>query len=151
MITVRLYIRRGAEGIFGAAALFFIAGSLQAQKPAVVPKTFGDDYAGSEMCQICHEDNFNTVTHSNPHRVLETDARYGFQGHVCESCHGPGAKHAATGDISFIRFPSKLSAAETDKMCLNCHLNQQTHAGRIQSTHAKNAVTCTACHKMHVN
>jgi hypothetical protein len=45
----------------------------------------------------------------------------------------------------------KLTAAATDKICLNCHLNQPTHAGRIQSTHAKNAVSCPSCHKMHVN
>jgi DmsE family decaheme c-type cytochrome len=143
--------RRRNLRVSGVAALLFLAGNLPAQKPTVAPKTFGDDYAGSEMCQICHEDNFNNVTHNNAHRVLDTDPRYGFQGHVCEACHGPGAKHASSGDISFIRFPSKLSAAETDKMCLNCHLNQPTHAGRIQSTHAKNAVSCPSCHKMHVN
>jgi hypothetical protein len=39
----------------GLAPILFIAGGLLAQKPPVVPKTFGDDYAGSEMCQICHE------------------------------------------------------------------------------------------------
>src|SRR5215831_13210017 len=140
--------------VFGVAALLsllVLANGLQAQRAAKAPTAFGDDYAGSTTCQICHEDKFSNVTKSNPHRVVETDTKLGFAGHVCESCHGPGAKHAKTGDIALIRFPSHLSIAETDKMCLNCHSNQQSHVGTIQNTHSKYGVACTSCHKMHVD
>ena len=47
--------------------------------------------------------------------------------------------------------PSTIAPAETDRICLTCHLNQPTHAGRILSSHAKNQVACTACHKIHAN
>ena len=32
-----------------------------------------------------------------------------------------------------IRNPAKLAAAEADKVCLSCHLNQPTHVGRIRA------------------
>ena len=134
----------------GALLLLLSLGG-QAQRPAAPPKTFGDDYAGSTTCQICHEDKFNNVTKSNPHRIVETDAKFGYPDHVCESCHGPGAKHAASGDPTLIRFPSHLSVAEIDETCLACHANQQTHLGAIQNTHSKYGVSCISCHRMHVD
>ncbi|MEP6715808.1 MAG: DmsE family decaheme c-type cytochrome [Terriglobia bacterium] len=144
-------VRRRNFALCGVAAFLFISGGLQAQRPTTVPKAFGDEYAGSATCQICHEDNFNNVTKTNPHRVVETDKKLGFADHVCESCHGPGAKHASTGDVAFIRSPLKLSPGEADKICLNCHANQQTHLGLIQNSHSKFAIACVSCHKMHVN
>jgi DmsE family decaheme c-type cytochrome len=47
--------------------------------------------------------------------------------------------------------PAKLRAAETDALCLKCHLNQPTHVGRINSSHAKSQVSCVACHSIHKN
>ena len=41
-----------------------------------------------------------------------------------------------------IRNPAKLKPAEADRICLTCHLNQPTHVGRINSSHAKNQVSC---------
>ena len=68
---------------------------------------------------------------------------------ACESCHGPGAqtRRVRLGR----RYPesSQTDAAETDRTCLTCHLNQRTPGGRIASGHAKNEVGCTACHSVH--
>ena len=50
-----------------------------------------------------------------------------------------------------IRNPAKLRPAEADRVCLTCHLNQPTHVGRINSSHAKNQVGCVACHSIHKN
>jgi DmsE family decaheme c-type cytochrome len=50
-----------------------------------------------------------------------------------------------------IRNPTKLAPAEVDKTCLKCHLNQATHAGRIQSSHARSQVACTSCHSVHAH
>lgn len=92
-----------------------------------------------EVCQTCHEDIYNAHLKS-PH-----------QGRSCESCHGPAAKHAESASAEDIRNPAKLAAAATDKICLTCHLNEPTHVGRLQSSHAKNQVSCTTCHKVHAN
>ena len=105
-------------------------------------------YAGSEACGICHEDISKAFAKS-PHHVADTDKKWGSAGHVCESCHGPGQKHADSADPTAIRNPAKLTAAATDRVCLTCHLNQPTHVGRLQSSHAKDAVGCTTCHNIH--
>ena len=46
---------------------------------------------------------------------------------------------------------SKDQMQSGDKFCLTCHLNQPTHAGRINSSHARNSVSCVACHSIHKN
>jgi DmsE family decaheme c-type cytochrome len=106
--------------------------------------------AGSEACQACHEDISNAFA-KNPHHVVEADARRGWKGQACESCHGPAQKHTESASAEDIRNPAKLTAIATDKICLSCHLNQPTHVGRLQSSHAKNQVACTTCHKIHAN
>jgi DmsE family decaheme c-type cytochrome len=107
-------------------------------------------YAGSEACQTCHEDIYKAFVKS-PHHLVETDKKRGWGGKACESCHGPALKHTESASAEDIRNPTKLTAAETDKICLNCHRNQPTHIGRLQSSHARNQVSCTACHSVHAH
>src|SRR5436309_1505431 len=107
-------------------------------------------YASSELCATCHEDIANAFAR-NPHRSVEADARRGWQGRACEACHGPAQKHTESLSAEDVRQPAKLAAAAADKLCLTCHLGQPTHAGRLQSSHAKSQVSCTACHKIHAN
>ena len=105
---------------------------------------------GSEACQACHEDIYNAFA-KNPHHEVETDSKRGWKGQACESCHGPAQKHTESASAEDIRNPGKLAALAADKICLSCHLNQPTHIGRLQSSHAKNQVACTTCHKIHAN
>jgi len=105
------------------------------------------EYVGSTACQMCHEDIFNAFQ-KNPHHLVETSKSKGWETKACESCHGPGSKHAESASAADIRNPAKLKPAQT---CLKCHLNQPTHAGRLQSSHAKNEVSCVACHSIHKN
>jgi DmsE family decaheme c-type cytochrome len=137
------------------AALFSSATLWGAQQQAGAPAPPPADnkpaeYVGSETCQACHEDIFNAFKKS-PHEVVETDKHRGFDTKACESCHGPGSKHAESVSATDIRNPAKLKPAEADKVCLTCHLNEPTHVGRITSSHAKNQVSCVACHSVHKN
>jgi DmsE family decaheme c-type cytochrome len=116
------------------------AGQQAAKKPATT--------LGSQSCQVCHEDVYKAFQ-NNPHAAVEKDAKRGWQGKACESCHGPGSVHAESTDKKDIRNPGKMAPAEADKTCLACHLNQPTHVGRIQGSHARNQVSCTACHSVH--
>ena len=100
-------------------------------------------FAGTETCEACHEDTVKAFQ-KNAHHALETDAHKGFAGHACESCHGPGEKHAESADATLIRNPAKLAPAAIDKLCLDCHLNQPTQVGRLESSHAKNQIACTS-------
>jgi DmsE family decaheme c-type cytochrome len=108
------------------------------------------EYVGSDVCQGCHED-ISDAFQKNPHHLAETDKKYHAAGHACEACHGPGSRHVDSMNAADIRNPAKLNPAETDRICLACHLNQPTHVGRIQSSHARNQVSCIACHSMHRN
>ena len=135
-----------SPGLYRAAAgIVLLASSLtiSAQEPGKSP-----DYVGSETCKACHEEIFNNLQ-KTPHSAIETDTRRGWAQKSCESCHGPGAKHAESADASLIRNPAKLTAAAADRVCLNCHLNQPTHVGRLESSHMKDQVACTTCHKVH--
>src|SRR5262245_9707636 len=119
--------------------------------PADTSKTTDNQpaaYVGPEVCQACHEDIFNAIRKS-PHQLIESDKKRKWDGKTCESCHGPGSRHAESGSPEEIRNPVKLTPAAADKTCLQCHLNQSAHSGRIESSHAKSQIACTSCHSIH--
>jgi DmsE family decaheme c-type cytochrome len=116
--------------------------------PAAAPAE--SPYAGSEACGTCHED-ISTAFTKSPHQLVDVDKKRGWQGRACEACHGPGQKHTESPSADNIRNPAKLTAARADQICLNCHLNQPTHVGRLENSHMKDQVACTACHKVHAS
>jgi DmsE family decaheme c-type cytochrome len=146
---------RQARWITVLAAIFLSAASGGAQEKTGVPAPSPGppkpaEYVGSDTCQACHEDIFNAFQ-KNPHHQVETDKKRGFEHNACESCHGPGSKHAESMSAPDIRDPAKLPPSAADKICLTCHLNQPTHVGRITNSHARNQVACVACHSIHAN
>jgi len=138
-----------------AAALLLSATSGGAQEKTSAPAPSQEppkpaEYVGSDTCQACHEDIFDAFQ-KNPHHEVDTDKKRGFEHNACESCHGPGSKHAESMNAADIRNPAKIAPAAADKLCLTCHLNQPTQVGRITNSHAKNQVACVACHSIHKN
>jgi len=133
-----------------ALVLFCCGVGAQTKAPAPPSSTpaSAPTYVGSETCQPCHEDIYNAFQ-KNPHKLVDTQKRRGWEAKACESCHGPGSEHAASAEKSAIVNPARLAPAEADRDCLKCHLNQPTHIGRIESSHMKNEVACTACHSIH--
>jgi len=132
-----------------AVILFVFFTGLAAQTPAPEAKpAAAGTYVGSEACQMCHEDVYKAFR-KNPHFAVETDKKRGWETRACESCHGLGGKHTESTSAADIQNPAKLAPAETDHACLNCHLNQPTHIGRIQGAHVRNQVSCVACHAVH--
>jgi DmsE family decaheme c-type cytochrome len=139
---------------FRAGYVAWTIGALSAAGQTA-PPTPPSPFAGSEACMVCHEDISNAFA-KNPHHIVEIDAKsgwkgHGFKGQACESCHGPAQKHTESPSADTIQNPGKLAAEAADKICLSCHLNQPTHVGRLQSSHMKDQVSCTVCHKIHAN
>jgi DmsE family decaheme c-type cytochrome len=148
-------MRLGLAGLVGAVMLLATSGGAQDKPgapapPAPAAENKPAEFVGSTTCQMCHEDIFNAFQ-KNPHQVVETDKKRGFDAKACESCHGPGSKHAESASAADILQPAKLKPSEADARCLACHKNQATHVGRLNSSHAKNQVSCTACHSIHKN
>jgi DmsE family decaheme c-type cytochrome len=137
----------------GGMLLFCAIGLAARQEPAAKPAeeakpAAATAYAGSEACQMCHEE-IAKAFEKNPHYALERVPARGWKGKVCESCHGPAAKHTESVAAADVRNPAKLAVAEADRVCLKCHLNQPSQANRIQSAHAKSQVSCVGCHSIH--
>ena len=132
--------------VFGLTLAAVVPACLVAQGAAA--QTLPAGFAGSETCKVCQEDIYNGFT-ASPHHVVDTDAHRGWQGRGCEACHGPAQAHTEGPSADNIRNPAKLTVAAADKICLTCHLNQPTHIGRLESSHAHNQISCTACHKVH--
>lgn len=148
--------------IIAYVAVAALLGCAAAQPPGAAPPTapptpttttppgppLKPGYAGTETCKTCHEEIYNRFAKS-PHYALDTNKSRGWAAQSCESCHGPGAKHAESADAKDIRQPAKLSPVEGDRVCLACHLNNTTHFGRIMTGHAKETVGCPECHSVH--
>ncbi|MBK9166845.1 MAG: DmsE family decaheme c-type cytochrome [Bryobacterales bacterium] len=123
-----------------------VAASLFLAATFFVPLAPAQEYAGTEMCAACHEEIF-TKFQKSAHKRIERKTEWTDQ--ACETCHGPGAEHAASGDIALIKNPSKLDAGAGDRSCLACHQNQPSPAGRIRNGHAHSQVSCAECHTVH--
>jgi DmsE family decaheme c-type cytochrome len=107
------------------------------------------EYMTSSVCQGCHEEIYNAFFKRNAHRIVETNKKRGWEEKACESCHGPGSKHAESTSADDILNPSKMKPAAADRICLTCHLNTPTNVGRVMGGHARNQVRCADCHSIH--
>lgn len=108
---------------------------------------------GADTCLTCHNEAWPVpifpifkTKHAN-----RADPRTPFAGLQCEACHGPGAKHAGSGDknaINSFKDTSFIPVAERNKVCLGCHQGK-ARIGWQGSTHESNNLACTSCHKIH--
>ena len=103
-------------------------------------------FVGSEVCQACH-DEIAAKLSTSAHQAIAR--RSGLEQRACESCHGPGAKHAESTSPGDILQPGKMRAAEADRTCLSCHKNQPWAGRRIPGGHAQSQVACVTCHAVH--
>lgn len=103
------------------------------------------EYAGSDICQTCHEDLYKKSFEFTPH--FKTTLK---NGHGCETCHGPGSEHvAAGGDAAKIIGFKHLSREQASARCLSCHGKDSERAHFKSSPHASSDVGCLDCHSPH--
>jgi predicted CXXCH cytochrome family protein len=108
----------------------------------------GGDYAGSKVCADCHaktsadwlatkharaftdlartgQDDLpacvpcHVTGHDRPGGFVDKEITPLLAGVQCEACHGPGARHAASGD------PATLVSAPGREVCRQCHTPSQ--------------------------
>ena len=122
--------------MLAAALAAFAAGGGQQAPPPV----------GQDVCVTCHEDLTRQFA-ASAHGQIAT-FEYRGQRTACESCHGPAAQHAESGDASLIRGFAALPASAANKACLVCHrADQGMHWPG--SEHDAGDVACVQCHTIH--
>jgi len=102
----------------------------------------GASYVGNESCKGCHQEKFKDGDFHS--RIKDFEAPGMKLG--CEGCHGPGSLHAAGQVEKIITFKAK--DVDFSNLCLSCHQSKTTMSFK-SSTHFKEGVDCTGCHKMH--
>jgi DmsE family decaheme c-type cytochrome len=124
----------------------------QKQKPTPTPKaaqgvgTEGQSYVGQAKCLECHDD-MRKGYEGSPHHRLE-DPRTPAATKGCESCHGPGSRHAEDPGEFRVNDFSKLSPEDANATCATCH-NRGEHALWDGSQHEARNLSCTTCHSVH--
>lgn len=58
--------------------------------------------------------------------------RYAEAAVSCEACHGPGGRHADTGDPSSIVHPGKLPRKRREMICESCHTTGHDRTGEFR-------------------
>src|ERR1700752_4629822 len=107
-----------------------------------------EDYAGSEACKDCHEDQFKFFSHTS-HAQLPRLGSWKEKVTGCESCHGPGKAHTEEGDPKKIISFKNKSSKEISETCLGCHAGREEHNNFPRGEHWRNDIGCTDCHSTH--
>jgi DmsE family decaheme c-type cytochrome len=110
------------------------------------------EFVGASKCLECHSDREHFK--ENIHAKAWPKAKGIEYEKSCETCHGPGSKHAeAAGDradagFATIKSFKKLTAKEASQTCLECHKGGDRFHWN-SSVHDSKDVSCVSCHSMH--
>lgn len=130
-----------------AAAAQQAAPATPAGVPAPPPAAAGAELIGDETCVTCHEPEQKAIAatmHGRKDHPRSPGAKQG-----CESCHGPGSKHADDPEVpGMIRAFLKEPAKAANETCLTCHA-RGTHALWEGSVHDSRNLSCATCHSVH--
>jgi DmsE family decaheme c-type cytochrome len=112
-------------------------------QPAAAQPAAQAGYVGESTCLTCHDQSYKGTKHA-----MAFNERTPAATHGCESCHGPGQKHAASGDPELIQRFSKMKPDEVSATCMTCH-NRASHALWDGSQHDQRNISCVTCHSVH--
>jgi DmsE family decaheme c-type cytochrome len=136
-----------------------------AEPDTAVPAPAADDASqssaytqrGADTCIKCHDEDskFPVLSIFKTKHAQPADKRTPFAQLQCESCHGPGARHAeevpeGQKQAPIITFGARSSVPveKQNQMCLGCHESQNRVAWK-NSPHGGNEVACASCHEIH--
>ncbi len=121
-----------------ALLLFLVPRTASAQQEA--------GYAGTAACTECHQKNAAALDKTLHGKTADPRTPMSVKG--CETCHGPGAKHADDPTESKPLQFNKVSGQAASAVCTSCHASGE-HALWAGSKHEGRGVACTTCHSVH--
>jgi DmsE family decaheme c-type cytochrome len=141
----------------GADAPVMMAAAKTSEKKPAAKKADGGEahYIGSEACVRCHRNQVGTFGETLHGDILLKHPRSDAEKLGCESCHGPGSKHAVSkegdggepGDIIAFRKDSPRPVEERNAICLGCHEKGDRTYWK-GSAHENQGLACTNCHQL---
>jgi predicted CXXCH cytochrome family protein len=116
-------------------------GQSQMMAPPQIP---GATFVGSDACETCHQDiakGFATATHFRLKAPGNNALNVG-----CESCHGPGSLHVASGGSP----RTIINPGNSPETCFQCHLDKRAQFD-LPSHHpvVEGKMSCVDCHDPH--
>lgn len=87
---------------------------------------YGQKNTWESQCATCHATGYRVLAIDEQTRAVKKWAM-SEENVGCEACHGPGSKHATTGDRREIFNPGKASHAESSKVCGYCHIRLENY------------------------
>ncbi|MGA3116844.1 MAG: DmsE family decaheme c-type cytochrome [Syntrophobacteraceae bacterium] len=149
---MRRLVVSGLALVFSGIALLVFY-SLGPAKEIEKVKADNQEYAGMETCQACHQEVYDRLAKTTMGILFVNHPRDAKEKLGCESCHGPGNEHAASGGKEFagmVRYSkgSHTPAAVRNDVCLKCHQKKQQMFWQ-GSPHDVKDVGCTECHSVH--
>jgi DmsE family decaheme c-type cytochrome len=111
------------------------------------------EYVGVEICQACHQQEYDRLTKTAMGILFVNHPRNAREKLGCETCHGAGNEHAASGGKEFggmVRFTkgSPVPVPMRNVVCLKCHEKKERFFWQ-GSPHENNNMACTECHVVH--
>ena len=147
-----------ADGKSDAKPIVLAAAASDATKakaPTAAVDTGPATYVGNQVCLKCHRSQYGSFEQTLHGQIFLHHPRDNQEKEGCESCHGPGSKHAKTkaedsgapGDIISFSKDSPRPVAERNAICLSCHeRGQRTYWDG--SVHQTRDLACTNCHQI---
>jgi len=108
------------------------------------PQIPGATFVGSDACATCHQDiskGFVTATHFRLKAPGDNAKNIG-----CESCHGAGSIHVASGGAP----NTIINPRKSPETCFQCHLDKRAQFD-LPSHHpiVEGKMSCADCHDPH--
>jgi predicted CXXCH cytochrome family protein len=127
-----------------ALAVAMISCSTVTRTIVVPPSIPGATFVGTKACADCHEEivrDFKTADHA---RLMANGKNTENAG--CESCHGAGSKHVASGGAA----NTIVNPRKSPETCFQCHLEVRAKFN-LPHHHPvlEGKISCADCHNPH--